>query len=173
MKLLSSQILLKSFTGIIYRECLFFNLSTSALSWCQMLSRHMQLAAIDHFAAFVLKQYQCQLIKHLLQRWYQHQDCILLVLVVNYQVSNACYWFSVHDRCNWFIGLTRSWSGLALSAKCGAHLLIWPTMPTNFLTSVTLAGLFISTIAWTLSGSGWIPILSMMYPRNLMLFLEN
>ena len=31
-------------------------------------------------------------------------------------VSNSCCWLAVHDQ--WFFGLTRSQSGLALSARC-------------------------------------------------------
>ena len=55
--------------------------------------RHMQLGAIGRFAAFVLKQYQAQLRRHLLQLWYLPQDYIRLVLVVN---SVHAWWSQMH-----------------------------------------------------------------------------
>ena len=69
-----------------------------------------------------------------------------------------------HTR--WFL-FSNSRKGFVLSAKFGANLLRWFTIPRKHRMSPTLLGDFTFCIAATFSGSGQIPFWSTTCPRNL------
>ena len=60
-----------------------------------------------------------------------------------------------------------------LSARLGVNFASWFIMPMNLWSSVMLVGAGNFLIAFTLSGSTWMPLASMMCPRNFMDVLEN
>ena len=72
-----------------------------------------------------------------------------------------------------FFVLNKSHKGLVMLDKCGVNLLIWLVIPRNRRNSVMFVGSVIVWIALTLSRSGLIPDWSMIWPKNLTLFLET
>ena len=60
-----------------------------------------------------------------------------------------------------------------VSARSGANLPVWFTIPNSHCNSSTLVGLGRLVMASTLAGSTSIPSCEMMWPRNLMVSTEK
>ena len=64
-------------------------------------------------------------------------------------------------------------NGFVSSAKLGINLLNQLNIPRGQKISLTFSGIPIFMIAETISGSGWTPNPSIIWPRNIILFLES
>ena len=111
------------------------------------------------------------LLVHLMHRQtllFPFQDCSLPALARYSAVSWVFEMLSLVSQVHKLSFLRRSQRGLMVSARSGANLPVWFTIPNSHCNSSTLVGLGRLVMASTLAGSTLIPSCEMMWPRNLM-----